>query len=130
MFVGFGFLCTINAQQDCSLGIGASNMDTLIQVFQLRAEQKVKLEEYQAAVGVETQLLEDERKELFETHPQSTPDDLMTLASKYKVLEDKMKAVFKKYDLKLLGLFNEKQYQRYLSLCREVSRQPLRVPQE
>jgi hypothetical protein len=74
--------------------------------------------------------LDEERKNLFESHPQTTPEDLTALGVKYKVLEERMKQVFKKYDLKLLALFNEKQYQRYVTLCQEVSRQPLGMVRE
>lgn len=125
LLAGFGFLYSSEAQQDCSLGIGLSDMDTVIQVFQLNAEQKVKLEEFHRAVGVETKALDKERSELFDNHPQSTPEELIALERKHRALEDKIKAVFKKYDLLLLSLFNDKQYHRYLSLCQEVSRQPL-----
>ena len=122
-----GYVISIQAQQECSLGIGATESDTIIQIFQLKEEQITNLEEFKAALEIETRLLDEERKNLFENHPQSTPEDLTALGAKYKVLEERMKQVFKKYDLKLLALFNEKQYQRYVTLCQEVSRQPLVV---
>lgn len=122
-----GFVISVQAQQECSLGIGATESDTIIQIFQLKEEQITNLEEFKAALEIETRLLDEERKNLFENHPQSTPEDLTALGAKYKVLEERMKQVFKKYDLKLLALFNEKQYQRYVTLCQEVSRQPLVV---
>lgn len=123
--VFFIFLMPICAQQDCSLGIGITDTDILVQVFQLRPEQKARLEEFQAAVSKEIQLVDEEIETLFEAHPQSTPEDLIAFGTKHKVLEDRVKDIFRKYDLKLLALFNEKQYQRYISLCEEVSRQPL-----
>ncbi|GBF21113.1 hypothetical protein GQ41_1906 [Arenibacter algicola] len=125
-----GFVISVQAQQECSLGIGATESDTIIQIFQLKEEQITNLEEFKAALEIETRLLDEERKNLFENHPQSTPEDLTALGAKYKVLEERMKQVFKKYDLKLLALFNEKQYQRYVTLCQEVSRQPLVVVPE
>lgn len=126
----FGFMVSLSAQQDCSLGIGVTEADIIVQVFQLRPEQKMKLEEFQAAVTKETQLVDEERKTLFDTHPQTTSEDLTAFGTKHAVLEDKVKDIFRKYDLKLLALFNEKQYQRYVSLCKEVSRQPLVVTPE
>ncbi|MCK0136237.1 hypothetical protein [Arenibacter sp. S6351L] len=125
-----GFVISVQAQQECSLAIGATESDTIIQIFQLKEEQITNLEEFKAALEIETRLLDEERKNLFENHPQSTPEDLTALGAKYKVLEERMKQVFKKYDLKLLALFNEKQYQRYVTLCQEVSRQPLVVVPE
>jgi hypothetical protein len=122
-----GFWISARAQQECSLAIGATESDTIIQIFQLNEEQVDRLEEFKSALEIETRLLDGERKNLFENHPQSTPEDLTALGEKYKVLEERMKQVFKKYDLKLLALFNERQYQRYITLCQEVSRQPLMV---
>ncbi|MCM4170615.1 hypothetical protein DHD32_03935 [Arenibacter sp. TNZ] len=127
LLLSVGFWISGQAQQDCSLGIGATESDTIIQIFQLKEEQITKLEEFKAALEVETRLLDEERKNLFDNHPQSTPEDLTTLGTKYKVIEERMKQVFVKYDYKLLAIFNEKQYERYVSLCQEVSRQPLEV---
>jgi Skp family chaperone for outer membrane proteins len=123
--VFFVFLVSANAQEDCSLGIGATDTDILVQVFQLRPEQKIKLEEFHAAISKEIQSMDGEIETLIETHPQTTPEDLIAFGAKHKVLEDRVKDIFQKYDLKLLALFNEKQYQRYVSLCKEVLRQPL-----
>jgi len=128
LFVGFWMSAL--AQQECSLAIGATESATIIQIFQLKEEQITNLEEFKAALEIETRLLDEERKNLFENHPQSTTEELAVLGGKYKVLEERMKQVFKKYDLKLLALFNEKQYQRYVALCQEVSRQPLVVVPE
>ena len=125
-----GFWISAQAQQECSLAIGATESDTIIQIFQLKEEQVAHLEEFKSALEIETRLLDEERKNLFENHPQTTPEDLTALGVKYKDLEERMKQVFKKYDLKLLALFNEKQYQRYVTLCQEVSRQPLAVVRE
>jgi len=127
LLLSVGFWISGQAQQDCSLGIGATESDTIIQIFQLKEEQITKLEEFKAALEVETRLLDEDRKNLFDNHPQSTPEDLTTLGTKYKVIEERMKQVFVKYDYKLLAIFNEKQYERYVSLCQEVSRQPLEV---
>ncbi|HUH46907.1 MAG TPA: hypothetical protein VLZ54_07130 [Arenibacter sp.] len=124
------FVVSVSAQEDCSLGIGVTDADVIVQVFQLRPEQKVKLEEFRAAMATEAQLVERERKTLFDTHPQTTPEDLTAFGTKHAVLEDRIKDIAQKYDLKLLALFNEKQYQRYVSLCKEVSRRPLVVVPE
>ncbi|MCK0147600.1 hypothetical protein MWU78_18240 [Arenibacter sp. F26102] len=127
ILLSVGFWISGHAQKDCSLGIGATDSDTIIQIFQLKEEQITKLEEFKAALEIETGLLDEERKNLFENHPQSTPEDLTALGAMYKVIEEKMKQVFGKYDYKLLAIFNEKQYQRYVSLCQEVSRRPLEI---
>lgn len=128
LFLGIWF--TLPAQEDCSLAIGVTDTDTIIQIFQLREEQVQKLEEYKAALELEIKLLDEERQNLFEHHPQSTPEELTALGEKHRVLEEKIKQVFLKYDLRLLALFNEKQYDRYKALCKEVSRIPLVIQTE
>lgn len=125
-----GICFTLPAQEDCSLAIGVTDTDTIIQIFQLREEQVQKLEEYKAALELEIKLLDEERQNLFEHHPQSTPEELTALGEKHRVLEEKIKQVFLKYDLRLLALFNEKQYDRYKALCKEVSRIPLVIQTE
>lgn len=125
-----GIWFTLPAQEDCSLAIGVTDTDTIIQIFQLREEQVQKLEEYKAALELEIKLLDEERQNLFEHHPQSTPEELTALGEKHRVLEEKIKQVFLKYDLRLLALFNEKQYDRYKALCKEVSRIPLVIQTE
>ena len=78
-----GFVISVQAQQECSLAIGATESDTIIQIFQLKEEQITNLEEFKAALEIETRLLDEERKNLFENHPQSTPEDLTALGAKY-----------------------------------------------
>lgn len=119
------FMVPVSAQQDCSLGIGVTETEIIVQVFQLRPDQKVKLEEFRTALAKEIQLVDEERRTLFSTHPQTSPEDLTSLGAKHAVLEDRIKDLSREYDHKLLALFNEKQYGRYVSLCKEVSRRPL-----
>ncbi len=121
------FLCTIGSAQECTLGIGGKDDETIIQVFQLNIEQVVKMEELSKLLDIEISPIELQSKELLETHPQKTPEELTELAVKFKVLENKIVQISRLYDQKLLGLFNQKQYQRYLELCREVARTPLKV---
>ena len=125
-----GIWFTLPAQEDCSLAIGVTDTDTIIQIFQLKEEQITKLEEFKVALELEIKFLDEERQNLFENHPQSTPEELTALGEKHRVLEDKIKQVFLKYDLQLLALFNEKQYDRYAALCQEVSRIPLVIRPE
>ncbi len=123
------FFCSMLAfttsAQECILGIGGKDAETLVKVFQMNEEQSQKLETLRAELEVETRLIEDEIKLLFDTHPQSTPEELTTLADKYKKLEAKMARTSYSYDKKLLQIFNAKQYERYSSLCKEASRTPI-----
>lgn len=127
MFLTF-FLCTFwGIAQDCTLDIGGKNGDTLIQVFQMNEEQTAQMETWRAELNIEIKVIEDEIQKLFDNHPQSTPDELTTLAGKYKVFQQKIVDASKATDKKLLSVFNSKQYDRYLELCHEAIREPIQV---
>ena len=63
---------------------------------------------------------------LLEKHPQSNEEELQALAEKFKPLRAQIIANSKIYDQKLLGILNAKQYQRYITLCAEAMRRPLK----
>ncbi|MFK7813919.1 MAG: hypothetical protein AB8B59_15595 [Maribacter sp.] len=113
--------------QDCTLDIGGKNTDILIRVFQMNADQINKMETLRAELDIETKIIEDEIQKLFDNHPQSTPDELTTLANKYKVMQEKIVMASRATDKLLLTEFNEKQYDRYLELCYEAVRKPIKV---
>lgn len=113
--------------QECTLGVGGKNTETLIKIFQLNETQASKMEELVAELAMATKLLEDDIQKLFDTHPQSTPDELTLLSEKYKVLEERLVAGHRQADIKVLSTFNQKQYERYLALCNEAVRIPLVV---
>ena len=60
-------------------------------------------------------------------HPQSNATELRQLADKYRGVMDSMAVIQTMIDKKVLALFNEKQYELYLSLCKEASRSPFIV---
>jgi len=113
--------------QDCTLDIGGKNTDILIRVFQMNQEQITKMETLRAELEIETKVIEDEIQKLFDNHPQSSPAELTTLSQKYKVFQEKIVMASKASDKALLSIFNEKQYDRYLELCYEAIRRPLKV---
>ncbi len=118
----------VNAQdRDCMLGLGGSSAETIIQVFQLNEEQIQKMDEWTAELKLSNKGYQEEITQLFDTHPQSKTEDLEALATKYKVLKDKILANTKEYDQQLLKLFNPKQYDRYLELCATANRIPFQV---
>ncbi|WP_041557416.1 MULTISPECIES: hypothetical protein [Cellulophaga] len=120
------FLSVIKTNaQACILDIGSKNADTIKTIFQLNEEQTTVLEVLRKDLKAELDDQELEVKKLFETHPQSTPDELLILAKKHKELEDKMFAITVSYDQKLISLFNEKQYERYQLLCESAKRTPI-----
>ncbi|HMB64427.1 MAG TPA: hypothetical protein VKN36_15210 [Eudoraea sp.] len=125
LIVSFGCFGVQAQLPDCTLGLGGKDTEVLSQVFQLNDEQLNSMELLIGELQTGNKVLEDQIKELLNNHPQSTEEELITLAEKYKVLKDQMVAMSITYDRKLLGLFNERQYQRYVSLCKEAFRQPL-----
>jgi len=127
MFLTF-FLCGFSGMaQDCTLDIGGKNTDTLIGVFQMSKEQISQMETWRAELDIEIKVFEDEIQKLFDNHPQSTPEELNTLAGKYKVFQQKIVDASKATDKNLLAIFNTKQYERYLELCHEAIRKPIQV---
>ncbi|NNJ87834.1 MAG: hypothetical protein HKP53_00405 [Eudoraea sp.] len=131
ILIGFFFVlltCFSNAQdRECRLGLGGSTAETIIQVFQLNEEQIQKMNEWTAELKLSNKVYQDEIAQLFDTHPQSKTEDLEALATKYKVLKDKVLANTREYDLRLLELFNPKQYDRYLELCATANRIPYKI---
>ena len=113
--------------QDCTLDVGGKNTDVLVKVFQMNAAQVGNMETLSAELKLETKVIEDEIQKLFDSHPQSTPEELTTLSEKYKVFQEKIVMASKATDKMLLSIFNEKQYDRYLELCYEAVRKPIKV---
>lgn len=123
----FVFLPMLGTAQECTLDVGGKNAETLIKVFQLDDEQVAKMEAWQAELQLETRTIEDQIQKLFDEHPQSTAEQLTIMADKYRVLQQKIVAASRATDKMLLSIFNEKQYERYLGLCAEALRSPIKV---
>ncbi|MEL6918539.1 MAG: hypothetical protein AAFO99_12505 [Bacteroidota bacterium] len=125
----FGLLFVTGSAQECTLDIGGKNTETIIKIFQLNEEQIGKMEMWQGELDIKTKDIEDQIRQLMEKHPQKTPEDLTLFAKKYDALKDQMVNTSKAYDTKLIAIFNERQYQRYVDLCIEALRTPIVVPE-
>ncbi len=123
----FSFFSFWGSAQDCTLDIGGKNSEILVKAFQLNEVQIQKMEAWSAELAVTNKAVEDDIQKLFDTHPQSTPEELTTLAEKYKTLQQKMVNASRETDKRLLTIFNELQYKRYLQLCTEAIRRPIKV---
>ncbi|MBU2996860.1 hypothetical protein KO500_10460 [Cellulophaga baltica] len=123
----FGFMFLSAQSQVCILDIGSNNSDKIIENFQLKDEQLTTLKTLKSDLKAELTILEKEEKDLFENHPQSTPEELTVLGQKHKAIENKMFEATIKYDQKLISTFNEKQYERYVLLCNTAGRSPIRA---
>lgn len=113
--------------QNCTLDIGGKNTETIIDVFQLNEAQIATMETLRGELAVETKSVEDQIEKLLAEHPQSSEEDLIKLADKYKVLQQKIVNASYESDKKLLSQFNPKQYERYLQLCKTAIRRPIAV---
>ncbi len=117
-----------NAQvMECTLDIGGKNAESVAKIFQLNESQKSKMEELRAEYSLTYKAIEDEMQKLLDEHPQSTPEELTTMAGKYKVLQEKAVMASRQIDKLLLSTFNQRQYGLYLSLCHEAFRRPIQV---
>jgi len=127
VFIGIVFLTLGLYGQDCTLDIGGDNTDRMIQIFQLNTEQTETMENLRSELEVQLKAYKKDVQKLFDEHPQSTTEELQVLAGKYRILEKKIMEVSRETDKKLLATFNTNQYQRYLDLCHEAFRKPIRI---
>lgn len=126
-FLLISFCSTALAQADCVLGVGLTDDSTLIEIFQMNEMQQENLANFGAELKYRNELLNDQLENVMKRHPQSNPSELQQLADKYKGVMDSMAVVQQMIDKKVLALFNEKQYELYLTLCKEASRSPFVV---
>lgn len=122
----FIFLTSMGQTADCTLGIGGKDTETIIKVFQLSDEQLVQMEGWIQELNKSNELIEEEIDVLLDKHPQSNEAELQTLAEKFKPLRAQIIANSKICDQKLVGILNENQYHRYIDLCTEAMRRPLK----
>ena len=115
------------AQDDCILGVGVTANEAIISVFQLNKEQVEKITNFANELKDRSELMAKQLENRTKNHPQSSKEDLMKLAGEYKTMIDSLGGVQKMIDIKMLSLFNIKQYDRYINLCEEAFRRPLYI---
>ncbi len=111
--------------EDCTLDIAGQDTDIIVDIFQMNDDQKTRLETLIAELEFARRPLEEEQRRILNEHPQSTESDLHNLAKKYSILNNKLVDLSVEYDQMLLGIFNDKQFAYYISLCEEAARRPL-----
>ncbi|MGB5481097.1 MAG: hypothetical protein WBM91_08470 [Eudoraea sp.] len=122
----FIFFTVLGQTEDCTLGIGGKDTETIIKVFQLNDEQRVQMESWIQELNKANEVIEEQIDVLLEKHPQSNKEELQAMAEKFKPLRAQIIANSKIYDQKLVGILNENQYLRYINLCNEALRVPLK----
>ena len=130
-FLSLICFASFGQENDCALGVGNKDTETIKAIFQLSEEQIEKMDAWIGELELRSGEIEDQMRVLLDSHPQSTEADLINLANKYSRYKDELFQISIEYDQKLLGIFNDKQYAYYVSLCSEAERKPLiPVPEE
>ncbi|WP_375325044.1 hypothetical protein [Flagellimonas sp. GZD32] len=115
------------SQMECMLGVGGKDDETITKVFELTEEQQKNLRNWSAELKVRNDILKDKARFLMKKHEESSPEVLVTVSEQYKTIMDSMKQNVRMMDKRLLNLFNEKQYERYVKLCEQMSLRPIYI---
>lgn len=116
-----------HAQMDCMLGVGGPDGDVIAEVFQLNDEQNEKLKNWTAELKVRNDILREKAEYLMKKNENSTPEVLLEVSKQYRAIQDSMFQNVRMMDKRLLTIFNDKQYQRYLGFCNELALRPIHV---
>lgn len=126
------FICLLSmflgsAQEECALGVGGMDDETIAEVFQLNEEQKESLKNWSAELKIRNEILRNRAEFLLKQHEESPPEVLMTVSREYKTIMDSMKLNIRMMDKRLLSIFNPKQYGFYVKLCDQLTLRPIHV---
>lgn len=113
------------SQEDCLLGIGGKDDETIKVVFRLTEEQIEKMRNWGAELQFRNEIFERRANHLLETHAQSSLEDLKKMSIEYKALLDSIQANIRLLDKRMLGIFTIEQYNLYIMLCNQVYRSPI-----
>ncbi|MGD1947517.1 MAG: hypothetical protein ACFB0A_14945 [Croceivirga sp.] len=116
---------SLNSQNDCLLGIGGKDHETIRRVFQLSEIQSENMLNWAAELQFRNEVFERRANTLLKMHAQSSPEDLMKMSFEYKAMLDSIQANIKLLDKRLLGIFTDEQYNLYIMLCNQVSLSPI-----
>ena len=126
LFVSLMVLVTTGVLgQDCALGMGGSDPEQIVEVFELDDFQQDRMQFWIEALEKENAPLQQQLDSLLSTHPQETPEELTALGQKYEEIKERMVGNSLRYDQLLLGIFRPGQYRKYEALCEEVGQFPL-----
>lgn len=118
---------SVFAQQDCMLGVGGKDDDTIAEVFQLNEEQLENLRNWSAELKIRNEILQNQAEYLLKQHEESSPEVLLKVSTEYRAIIDSMKQNVRMMDKRLLSIFNPKQYEFYLELCNTLTLRPIHI---
>jgi len=113
------------SQEDCFLGIGGKDDETITTVFELTEDQVEQMRNWGAELKFRNEVFEMRAKRLLETHTESSPEELMKMSKQYKALLDSIYNNMRMLDRRMLGTFTTDQYNLYIMLCNQVYRSPM-----
>lgn len=116
-----------SAQQECALGVGGMDDETIVEVFQLNEAQKESLRSWSAELKIRNEILGNQANNLLKRHGESPMEVLMTVSGEYKIILDSMKQNIRMMDKRLLSMFNQKQYNLYIKLCNQLTLRPIHI---
>ena len=115
------------AQLDCMLGVGGPDGETIAEVFQLNEAQREQLANWGAELKYRNDILRDQAEYLLKRNDTTPPEELLKVSKQYNAILDSMHQNIRMMDRRMLALFNDRQYERYIQLCRELSMRPIHI---
>ena len=125
LFVMLNF--SVLAQEDCMLGIGGQDDETITEVFQLNEEQKENLKNWSAELKIRNEILRDKAEYLLKQNEESSPELLLKVSKEYRDILDSIKKNVRMIDKRMLSTFNPKQYEFYMELCNQLTLRPIHI---
>jgi len=115
------------AQKDCVLGVGGKDDATIVKTFQFSEEQQEKLRNWAAELKFRNEIYFIRAKRLLKNHPHSSHEDLLKLSYEYRAVLDSIDGNIRLIDKRMMGTFNDEQYNLYILLCNTAQLSPIFV---
>ena len=109
------------------MGVGGPDGETIAEVFQLNELQREKLKNWSAELRIRNGYLSEKAEYLIGKNRTSSPEELLKVSVAYRVLLDSMESNIRMMDLRLLQIFNDRQYRYYVELCGRLSLRPIHI---
>jgi len=109
------------------LGVGGPDGETIAEVFQLNEAQREQLANWGAELKYRNDILRDQAEYLLKRNDTTPPEELLKVSKQYNAILDSMHQNIRMMDRRMLALFNDRQYERYIQLCRELSMRPIHI---
>lgn len=123
----FTLSTSVSAQEECFLGVGGKNHETIAEIFDLNEKQLKNLRNWGAELKYRNEIFIIRAEYLLKNHPHSSHEDLLQLSYKYRGHLDSMMGNLRMIDKRMLGTFNNQQYNLYIQLCNSIQLSPIFV---